>query len=66
MGSGCSVISLFLVGIRKVRVAERERMNEGGRAEQEREREREGSRGVLFYLNGLKASAGLPASFIGN
>ena len=41
MGSGCSVISLFLVGIRKVRVAERERMNEGGRAEQERERERE-------------------------
>lgn len=43
-------------------------MNERGRAEQkkEREREREGGRGVLFYLNGLKASAGLPASFIGN
>lgn len=41
-------------------------MNERGRAEQKSKRERGGGRGVLFYLNGLKASAGLPASFIGN
>lgn len=39
-------------------------MNEG--APSKRVRERGGGRGVLFYLNGLKASAGLPASFIGN
>ena len=41
-------------------------MKEGAPSRRGREREREGSRGVLFYLNGLKASAGLPASFIGN
>lgn len=41
-------------------------MNEGAPSKRVRERERGGGRGVLFYLNGLKASAGLPASFIGN